>query len=84
MKYKLQRPYKKPGQSARAKKAHVLADEIGLSADERHELARMLPSIDSDTGGSWKDLDEKQYHDMLTMMEGFLLLTYQMMQRTES
>jgi len=83
MPYKLKRPYQKPGQSARAKKAHVLADEIGLDSHERHELARMIPGIDKDHGGSWKDLTEEQYHDLLTMMEGHLLMTYIFIQRGE-
>jgi hypothetical protein len=70
VKYKIVRP--KPQQSPRAKKAMTLAKEIGLTDEERYEFARWLPTVDKDTGGSWKELDEVELHDLLTMMEGFV------------
>ena len=68
--------------SNRYRKAMVLKEELGLSNDERHELALMLPRVDKDDGGSWKELDEDQLHDLITMMEGYIWITYMLMQRT--
>lgn len=69
--------------SNRYRKAMVLKEELGLSNDERHELALMLPRVDKDDGGSWKELDDDQLHDLITMMEGYIWITYMMMQRYE-
>ena len=66
----------------RYRKAMVLKEELGLDDDERYELARMLPSVDKDDGGSWKELDNDQLHDLITMMEGYIWISYMMMQRT--
>ncbi len=70
-----------PPQSDRAKKAHTMAKELGLTSEERYELARMLPGVDKDLGGSWKDLSEEQYHDLLTMLDGFIWLNFIFAQR---
>jgi len=67
----------------RYRKAMVLKEELGLTTEERHELALMLPRVDKDDGGSWKDLDNDQLHDLITMMEGYIWITYMMMQRSE-
>lgn len=67
--------------SNRYRKAMVLKEELSLSNDERHELALMLPRVDKDDGGSWKELDEDQLHDLITMMEGYIWISYMMMQR---
>jgi len=67
--------------SNRYRKAMVLKEELGLSNDERHELALMLPRVDKDDGGSWKELDDDQLHDLITMMEGYIWISYMMMQR---
>ena len=67
--------------SNRYRKAMVLKEELGLSNEERHELALMLPRVDKDDGGSWKELDEDQLHDLITMMEGYIWISYMMMQR---
>lgn len=67
--------------SNRYRKAMVLKEELGLSNDERHELALMLPRVDKDGNGSWKDLDDDQLHDLITMMEGYIWISYMMMQR---
>lgn len=60
----------------RYRKAMVLKEELGLTDDERHELAQLLPGVDKDDGGSWKDLNPKQLHDLITMMEGFIYISY--------
>lgn len=73
MKYVLKRP--KPPQSQRIKRAHVYAMELGLKDEQRYAIARMIPGIDSDTGGSWKNLTPEQEHDLLTMIEGFIFIT---------
>lgn len=66
----------------RYRKAMALKEQLGLTAEERYELARMLPRVDKDDGGSWKELDQDQLHDLITMMEGYIWITYMMMQRT--
>lgn len=66
----------------RFKKAMALKEQLRLSSYERHELAQMLPGVDKDYGGSWKELDQDQLHDLITMMEGYIWITYMMMQRT--
>lgn len=66
----------------RYRKAMVLKEELGLTNDERYELALMLPKVDKDDGGSWKELDEDQLHDLITMMEGYIWISYMLMQRT--
>ena len=68
----------------RYRKAMALKDELGLTDDERHELAQLLPGVDKDDGGSWKDLNPKQLHDLITMMEGFAFITYLRMQRIDT
>ena len=64
-------------------KAMVLKDELGLSNEERYALAQLLPGVDKDDGGSWKELNPKQLHDLITMMEGFIYLTFLMEQRLD-
>jgi len=59
----------------------ALKEQIGLTTEERHELALMLPRVDKDDGGSWKELDNDQLHDLITMMEGYVWITYLMTQR---
>ena len=65
----------------RYRKAMALKEQLGLTDDERHELAQMLPRVDKDDGGSWKELDSDQLHDLITMMEGYIWISYMMMQR---
>jgi len=60
----------------RFKKAMALKEELGLTKEERHELAQLLPGVDKDDGGSWKDLNPKQLHDLITMMEGWVYITH--------
>jgi len=66
----------------RYRKAMALKEQLHLTTEERHELALMLPRVDKDDGGSWKELDSDQLHDLITMMEGYIWISYMMMQRT--
>lgn len=68
---------KKKEQSQRIKRAHVYAMELGMSDEQRYELARMLPGVDPDGDGSWKNLTPEQEHDLLTMIEGYIFMTAQ-------
>jgi len=68
--------------SRRYRKAMALKEQLGFTTEERHDLALMLPRVDKDDGGSWKELDEDQLHDLITMMEGYIWITYMMMQRS--
>lgn len=65
----------------RYRKAMALKESLGLTQEERYSLAQMLPTVDKDYGGSWKELDNDQLHDLITMMEGYIWITYMMMQR---
>ena len=69
------------GRMNRYRKAMALKEQLGLTTEERHELALMLPRVDKDDGGSWKELDGDQLHDLITMMEGYIWITHLMMQR---
>ena len=57
-------------------RAMAFAKEIGLSDDMRYELARMIPGVDKDDGGSWKKLDGKQLHDLNCMLDGYVWITH--------
>lgn len=67
----------------RYRKAMVLKEELGLTDEERYELAQLLPGVDKDDGGSWKDLNPKQLHDLITMMEGWIVIQHIFIQRGE-
>jgi hypothetical protein len=54
----------------------ALAKELGMTDDMRYSLAQMIPGVDKDDGGSWKVLTDKQLHDLLCMLEGFIYLTH--------
>ena len=60
----------------RFNKAMALKEELGLTKEERYELAQLLPGVDKDDGGSWKDLNPKQLHDLITMMEGWIFISH--------
>ena len=66
----------------RYRRAMVLKEELKLTNEERYELALMLPRVDKDGTGSWKELDSDQLHDLLCMLEGYIYITYMMGQRT--
>lgn len=65
----------------RYRKAMALKEDLSLTKEERYSLAQMLPGVDKDYGGSWKELDSDQLHDLITMMEGYIWITHMMMQR---
>jgi hypothetical protein len=64
-------------------KAMALKSEIGLSDDERHSLAQMIPGVDKDDGGSWKELNPKQLSILINMLEGYLLISELLQQRVQ-
>lgn len=57
--------------AARRRKLFVLADELGLSRDERIELSQYLLRRDI---VSWKHLDDHQVDRMLDALEGAMLV----------
>lgn len=65
-------------------KAMAMKEAIGLSDEDRYSLAQMLPGIDKDYGGSWKTLDQDQLHDLITMMEGFIWISFMMQNQQQS
>jgi hypothetical protein len=67
--------------STKFRYAMQLKEDLGLTKAERYELAQMIPGVDKDYGGSWKELNAKQLHDLITMMEGYAYITYMMGQR---
>lgn len=58
--------------------AMALKDEIGLTDEERHELALMIPGVQD---GSWKNLDTREMHILLNYLEGFQHILYLLAQR---
>ena len=54
-------------------KMMALARHIGLTRDERMELARYALRRDI---SSWKDLTDEQVNRMLDQLEGFELISY--------
>lgn len=65
----------------RFKKAMVLKESLDLTDEERYSLAQMLPATSSEFTGSWKELDQDQLHDLITMMEGYIWITHLMLER---
>lgn len=62
----------------------ALKEDLHLTTDERHELAQMLIGVDKDDGGSWRVLNPKQLHDLITMMEGYILISHLFQQRLDN
>lgn len=62
-------------------KAMAMKDEIGLTEEERHSLAQMIPGVDKDDGGSWKELNPKQLGTLLNYMDGYLYISELLSQR---
>ena len=62
--------------SARFKRAMIVAREIGLTKDERHELAQLIPTTDRDFDGSWKRLTEDELEELISLMEGYIYIRY--------
>jgi hypothetical protein len=65
-------------------KAMALKEQIGLTTPERYELALIIPGMPDDYDGSWQELNPKQLHDLITMMEGYVYITYLLSQRLDS
>lgn len=65
-------------------KAMAMKDQIGLTTDERHELAQMIPGVDKDDGGSWVDLNPKQLGVLLNYMDGYLYISELLSQRVDN
>lgn len=62
------------GPSARRRKLFALAkNELGLTDDERHELAEWVLRRDI---SSWSQLDDAQVCRMLDTIEGFIWVSY--------
>lgn len=59
-------------QTDRRRKLFLLADEVGLSRDDRIELAQYLLRRDIT---SWKQLDEAQVCRLLDALEGHQLIS---------
>jgi hypothetical protein len=64
--------------AARRRKLFVLADEIGLSREERIEFARVLLWRDIT---SWGNLGEQQVDRLLDALEGYIFVTHTFMLR---
>lgn len=58
------------------RKAMSYAEQLGMPDDMRYELSAMLPGMSADADTSWKALNEKQLHDLLCMLEGFIYITF--------
>lgn len=70
--------------SKRFRKAMALNDDhFHFTKEERYELARMLVGVDTETGGSWKELNSKQLHDLITMMEGYAFINWMLSSRVQ-
>lgn len=69
----------------RLKKAMHYAKGPPLELDdfERAELALMVPGVDKDSEGSWKDLTKDQLDSLISMLEGWVFITYLLGQREE-
>jgi hypothetical protein len=65
-------------QSRMIRKAYALADEIGLTRDDRIELAKALLWRDIE---SWKWLDDDQARRLLDALEGYEKITWLLNQR---
>lgn len=65
-------------------KAMALKEALGLTPDERHELGKMIPGTDPDFDGSWKELNPKQLHDLITLMEGYVYIHHLLCERLDT
>jgi len=65
-----------PEWNKRFKKAMILAKELQLSDEDRYDLARVVPTVDQNGDGSWKDLTQTQLDYLLNMLEGYIFITY--------
>ena len=67
----------------RFKKAMAYAKSPGikLTKESRYDLAKMIPGVDSDGSGSWKDLSTDQLDDLINFLEGFVYVSYLKMEQ---
>lgn len=67
-----------PEWEKRLKKAmhYAKGSPLFLDRGERLELAKMLPNVDPEFSGSWKELNTKQLDSLLNMLEGWIFITY--------
>jgi hypothetical protein len=67
-----------PEWDKRFKKAmlYVKSPGVDLNRQSRYDLAKMIPGVDSDGEGSWKDLTTSQLDDLLNMLEGFIFIKH--------
>jgi len=58
------------------RKAFAIATDLGLTADERRELAHMLPGTEQNTSGrrSWVTLDQDDLAHLVTWLDGARLV----------
>lgn len=68
----------------RFKKAMALKESLGLTTAERHSLAQLINGVDKDYGGSWRELNPKQLHDLITMLEGYAFINYLLSERLDT
>lgn len=67
--------------SREAKRALALAKEIGLTDEERHELATMLTSLEFDQfdttsyDGSWRELQPHHFDQLFDYLYGYHLVS---------
>ena len=75
-----------PEWDKRFKKAMWYAGQpsLKLTRQERLDLARMIPSVDRDGSGSWKELSVSQLDDLLNMLEGWVYITHLLQDRETS
>lgn len=62
--------------SAMFKRAMMYADQLGLTDEMRYDLAGMIPTFKDGDDTSWKSLNEKQLHDLLCMLDGYVYITF--------
>lgn len=58
------------------RKAHAMSDVIEMTDDMRHDLARMIVTVDEHGTGSWADLTVPQLHELIMMLEGYVFIRY--------
>lgn len=68
--------------SREAKRAMTLSKEIGLTEEERHELATMLTSLELDQfdtsnfSGSWTELQPHHFDQLFDYLYGYHLVSH--------
>jgi hypothetical protein len=68
--------------NARLAKAFVLAREVGLTRDDRIELARVVTGRDEI--GSWSHLSESEVEKVLDSLAGFVFVSWLLCERSKT